>query len=216
MPSEPQEEHRHMQLCADFSGPSPCHQAIALHAVQTTVPGMHPSPNTQDLADSKRINANIRSAARGAARGERAATVTATMLSALYWPQGSVPAPDEADLRLPPDVGSWLEEYGQAYHALKAPRKLQWCPSQGVVQLEVTVGDQALELTVSSCGSRGLVCGGGVVQDWCAWIMPSRNPGLGWHCMCLSAGTKDGLGCGKSSWISRFEYSWCTDCVIWR
>ncbi|KFM28789.1 Anaphase-promoting complex subunit 2 [Auxenochlorella protothecoides] len=103
----------------------------------------------KDLADSKRINANIRSAARCAARGERAATVTATMLSALYWPQGSVPAPDEADLRLPPDVGSWLEEYGQAYHALKAPRKLQWCPSQGVVQLEVTVGDQALELTVT-------------------------------------------------------------------
>ncbi|KAL6778964.1 APC2 [Auxenochlorella protothecoides x Auxenochlorella symbiontica] len=103
----------------------------------------------KDLADSKRINANIRSAARGAARGERAATVTATMLSALYWPQGSAPAPEEADLRLPPDVGSWLEEYGQAYHALKAPRKLQWRPSQGVVQLEVTVGDQALELTVT-------------------------------------------------------------------
>lgn len=41
-----------------------------------------------------------------------------------------------------------LATYGAKYRSLKAPRKLQWKPSLGSVQLELTIGDQTLEFNV--------------------------------------------------------------------
>ena len=51
-----------------------------------------------------------------------------------------------------------LATYGAKYRSLKAPRKLQWKPNQGSVQLELTIGDQELEFNVSQHTGGG---GGG-------------------------------------------------------
>lgn len=42
-----------------------------------------------------------------------------------------------------------LDWYASRYHALKAPRKLQWKPALGAVTLEVSVGASVLEVTAS-------------------------------------------------------------------
>lgn len=44
-----------------------------------------------------------------------------------------------------------LATYGAKYRSLKAPRKLQWKPNLGTVQLELAIGDQSLEFNVRQC-----------------------------------------------------------------
>lgn len=39
--------------------------------------------------------------------------------------------------------------YAERYHHHKAPRKLLWRPTLGVVELEVTVGDQSMDFKVT-------------------------------------------------------------------
>lgn len=46
-------------------------------------------------------------------------------------------------------VQAMLDTYGAKYRSLKAPRKLQWKPSLGTVSLELAIGDQTLEFSVS-------------------------------------------------------------------
>ena len=60
-----------------------------------------------------------------------------------------------------------LATYAAKYRSLKAPRKLQWKPNLGTVQLELAIGDQTLEFNVSAGGEGVGVCvrgggGGGV------------------------------------------------------
>ena len=45
-----------------------------------------------------------------------------------------------------------LHTYAAKYHSLKAPRKLQWQPNLGTVSLELSIGGQQLEFTVSDGG----------------------------------------------------------------
>ncbi len=47
-------------------------------------------------------------------------------------------------------VDSTLKAYATKYHTIKAPRKLQWHPHLGSVDLKVTVGTHVLELSVST------------------------------------------------------------------
>ena len=47
-----------------------------------------------------------------------------------------------------------LATYGAKYRSLKAPRKLQWRPNLGTVQLDLAIGDQTLEFNVGG-GSWG-------------------------------------------------------------
>ena len=56
-----------------------------------------------------------------------------------------------------------LATYAAKYRSLKAPRKLQWKPNLGTVQLELAIGDQTLEFNVSAGGEGVGVCvrGGG-------------------------------------------------------
>lgn len=48
-------------------------------------------------------------------------------------------------------VQAMLATYGAKYRSLKAPRKLQWKPNLGTVQLELAIGDQSLEFNVRQC-----------------------------------------------------------------
>ncbi|KAL4426176.1 hypothetical protein ABPG77_007458 [Micractinium sp. CCAP 211/92] len=104
----------------------------------------------KDLADSKRINANVKSVPNTATPLRRRRSLvdidglSATIVSQLFWPQ----LPTE-EFTLPPAVSAMLATYGAKYRSLKAPRKLQWKPSLGSVQLDLTIGDQTLEFNVS-------------------------------------------------------------------
>lgn len=71
---------------------------------------------------------------------------------ALAWgplPSGS-PASTCSPRPPPCQVSAMLATYGAKYRSLKAPRKLQWKPNLGSVQLELTIGDQTLEFNVSA------------------------------------------------------------------
>lgn len=106
----------------------------------------------KDIADSKRINSNIKAlptTVTSPVRGRRQdaasiAPLTSTVTSALFWP------PHQQDnLKLPAQVQAMLDTYGSKYHDLKAPRKLKWKPTLGSVTLAIRVGSDTLDLTVT-------------------------------------------------------------------
>lgn len=68
----------------------------------------------------------------------------ATIISSLFWP------PFQAEsMKVPDAVDQLLEDYSQRYHALKAPRKLQWKKHLGIVKLELQFEDHAAQFMVS-------------------------------------------------------------------
>ncbi|KAK9838770.1 hypothetical protein WJX74_003024 [Apatococcus lobatus] len=106
----------------------------------------------KDLADSKRLNASIKQLpagpdtyrSRSAAPDSSVDNMTATILSELFWP-----ALPQESICMPKEVDDMLKAYAAKFHTIKAPRKLQWRPHLGSVDLKVTVGVRTLELSVS-------------------------------------------------------------------
>lgn len=106
----------------------------------------------KDIADSKRMNSNIKAlptVVTSPVRGRRQdaasiAPLTSTVTSALFWP----PQPQD-NLNLPLQIQAMLDTYASKYHELKAPRKLKWRPALGSVSLTIRVGGSSLDLTVS-------------------------------------------------------------------
>jgi anaphase-promoting complex subunit 2 len=117
----------------------------ALHAAEVML---------KDVADSKRTDGNVKAASglAGAAPVEGHAAIaacglSATVLSALFWPPL---APDAApDLALPPPVESALSAYAARFEQLKAPRKLGWRRALGCVRLELALGGAVRAFVVS-------------------------------------------------------------------
>ncbi|GAB4822840.1 hypothetical protein N2152v2_009886 [Parachlorella kessleri] len=113
----------------------------------------------RDLADSKRINANVHGVSNDSTPMKKRRQLadieglSATVVSALFWPQ----LPQE-ELTLPKEVQAMLDTYGAKYHSLKVPRKLVWRQGLGQVTLEVTLGGQALEFQVSPVHAAILLC----------------------------------------------------------
>lgn len=68
----------------------------------------------------------------------------ATIISSLFWPPFQVET-----LKVPAVVDELLEEYAQRYHAVKAPRKLQWRKNLGTVKLELQFEDRSAQFVVS-------------------------------------------------------------------
>eukprot|EP00899_Mesostigma_viride_P018981 jgi/Mesvir1/27084/Mv20772-RA.1 len=150
----------------------------------------------KDMADSKRVAANVRVAQRRAreARGRVAGgeqgdagdaeadedVLDATIVSALFWPT----LPTE-DLQLPRRVDRLLAGYGAQYHALKAPRKLGWKPSLGTVRLQLDFGPGGLsqEYTVSPAHAAIILCfeteGAGEVDGRQSWRLYELAAKLG-------------------------------------
>jgi anaphase-promoting complex subunit 2 len=104
----------------------------------------------RDLADSKRVDANVHSVSDSATPLRRRrglvdiAALSATVVSALFWP-----ALPKEDFSPPPGVAAMLATYAHKYHSLKAPRVLEWRPALGAVDLELTLGGATLEFSVS-------------------------------------------------------------------
>jgi len=101
----------------------------------------------KDLADSKRIGANIKQIAAEAPLGESSAVeapadienFSATIISPLFWPPFR-----DGELKLPVEIERKANTFADRYHSLKAPRKLQFGYQLGTANLEITVNIRSL------------------------------------------------------------------------
>ncbi|XP_029015839.1 anaphase-promoting complex subunit 2 [Betta splendens] len=100
----------------------------------------------KDMADSRRINSNIREEESKLGEEEQPLlSLSAIILSSEFWP----PLKEEK-LELPPLVCQAMEAYTHRYEKLKAMRTLSWKPHLGSVTLDVELEDRTLtNLTVS-------------------------------------------------------------------
>nr|UUW46957.1 anaphase-promoting complex subunit 2-like protein [Platichthys stellatus] len=100
----------------------------------------------KDMADSRRINSNIREEESRLGEEEQPPlSLSSIILSSEFWP-----ALKEEKLELPPVVCQAMEAYTHRYEKLKAMRTLSWKPHLGSVTLDVELEDRTLtNLTVS-------------------------------------------------------------------
>ncbi|XP_042249219.1 anaphase-promoting complex subunit 2 [Thunnus maccoyii] len=100
----------------------------------------------KDMADSRRINSNIREEESRLSEEEQPPlSLSAIILSSEFWPSLK-----EEKLELPPLACQAMEAYTHRYEKLKAMRTLSWKPHLGSVTLDVELEDRTLSnLTVS-------------------------------------------------------------------
>ncbi|XP_006001484.1 anaphase-promoting complex subunit 2 [Latimeria chalumnae] len=99
----------------------------------------------KDMADSRRINANIRDEEEKLPEEERPPfNLTAVILSSEFWP-----ILKEEKLQLPDEVEEAMEAYTKKYEKLKAMRTLNWKHHLGLVNLDVELADRMVSLSVS-------------------------------------------------------------------
>uniref|UniRef100_UPI0037E7C950 anaphase-promoting complex subunit 2 n=1 Tax=Semicossyphus pulcher TaxID=241346 RepID=UPI0037E7C950 len=94
----------------------------------------------KDMADSRRINSNIREEESRLSEEEQPPlSLSAIILSSEFWPPLK-----EDKLELPPLVCQSMEAYTHRYEKLKAMRTLSWKPHLGSVTLDVELEDRTL------------------------------------------------------------------------
>ncbi|XP_078498278.1 anaphase-promoting complex subunit 2 isoform X1 [Lissotriton helveticus] len=99
----------------------------------------------KDMADSRRINANIRDEEAKLPEEERPpVSLVAVILSSEFWP-----ALKDEKLELPHPIKEAMETYTKKYEKLKAMRTLNWKHHLGLVNLDVELADRTLSLSVS-------------------------------------------------------------------
>jgi len=100
----------------------------------------------KDMADSKRITANIRALvpASSSVHAPLLPDFSTVIVSELFWPPLF-----EGKVNTPENVQWMLDAFGAQYKALKAPRTLHWKPHLGVVDLELDFGEETKDFTVS-------------------------------------------------------------------
>lgn len=99
----------------------------------------------KDMADSRRINANIRDEEDKLPEEEKPpVSLVAVILSSEFWP-----ALKDEKLELPHQIKEAMETYTKKYEKLKAMRTLNWKHHLGLVNLDVELADRTLSLSVS-------------------------------------------------------------------
>jgi len=130
-------EYRVLELLKKRFGESPLHHCeVMLH----------------DIMESNRLNKNLQEETRNTliqeARqnmdNEPIIDLSACMVSHLFWPEAKEP-----QIVLSPNVQRALDVYGANFHDRKGPRKLEWRTGSGIVQLEVSIGNETREYNVS-------------------------------------------------------------------
>eukprot|EP00069_Balaena_mysticetus_P021841 bmy_13872T0 len=117
----------------------------------------------KDMADSRRINANIREEdEKRPAEEQPPFGVYAVILSSEFWP----PFKDEK-LEVPEDVREALEVYCRKYEKLKAMRTLSWKHTLGLVTMDVELADRTLSVAVTPVQAVVLL----YFQDQASWTL---------------------------------------------
>uniref|UniRef100_A0A8D0XH48 Anaphase-promoting complex subunit 2 n=1 Tax=Sus scrofa TaxID=9823 RepID=A0A8D0XH48_PIG len=117
----------------------------------------------KDMADSRRINANIREEDEKRPPEEQPPFgVYAVILSSEFWP----PFKDEK-LEVPEDIREALEVYCRKYEKLKAMRTLSWKHTLGLVTMDVELADRTLSVAVTPVQAVVLL----YFQDQASWTL---------------------------------------------
>ncbi|XP_029997484.1 anaphase-promoting complex subunit 2 [Sphaeramia orbicularis] len=126
----------------------------------------------KDMADSRRINSNIREEESRLGEDEQPPlSLSAIILSSEFWPTLK-----EEKLELPPVVCQAMEDYTHRYEKLKAMRTLSWKPHLGSVTLDVELEDRTLtHLTVSPIHAAIILH----FQDKSSWTLEELSVKLG-------------------------------------
>uniref|UniRef100_A0A8C7YQF3 Anaphase-promoting complex subunit 2 n=1 Tax=Oryzias sinensis TaxID=183150 RepID=A0A8C7YQF3_9TELE len=126
----------------------------------------------KDMADSRRINGNIREEESRLSEDEQPPLpLSAIILSSEFWPTLK-----EEKLELPPVVCQAMEAYTHRYEKLKAMRTLSWKPHLGSVILDVELEDRILtNLTVSPIQAAIILH----FQDKSSWTLEELSGKLG-------------------------------------
>lgn len=104
----------------------------------------------RDMAESKRINSNVRTISNSATPLKHATNLvpleglSVMIISELFWP-----SLQSESIKLPSKIQAMINTFGHKYHALKAPRVLKWKNGLGVVSLTLTIGEEDLQFSVS-------------------------------------------------------------------
>lgn len=126
----------------------------------------------KDMADSRRINSNIREEESRLSKDEQPPlSLSAIILSSEFWPTLK-----EEKLELPPVVLQAMEAYTHRYEKLKAMRTLSWKPHLGSVTLDVELEDRTLSnLTVSPIHAAIILH----FQEKSSWTLEELSTKLG-------------------------------------
>ncbi|XP_033944599.1 anaphase-promoting complex subunit 2 [Pseudochaenichthys georgianus] len=126
----------------------------------------------KDMADSRRINSNIREEESRLSEEEQPPlSLSSIILSSEFWP----PLKEEK-LELPPVVCQAMEAYTHRYEKLKAMRTLSWKPHLGSVTLDLELEDRTLtNLTVSPIHAAIILH----FQDKSSWTLEELSVKLG-------------------------------------
>ncbi|XP_031588116.1 anaphase-promoting complex subunit 2 [Oreochromis aureus] len=126
----------------------------------------------KDMADSRRINSNIREEESKLSEEEQPPLpLSAIILSSEFWPTLK-----EEKLELPPVVCQAMEAYTHRYEKLKAMRTLSWKPHLGSVTLDVELEDRVLtNLTVSPIQAATIM----YFQEKSSWTLEELSVKLG-------------------------------------
>ncbi|XP_041831134.1 anaphase-promoting complex subunit 2 [Melanotaenia boesemani] len=126
----------------------------------------------KDMADSRRINSNIREEESRLSEDEQPPlSLSAIILSSEFWPTLK-----EEKLELPPVVLQAMETYTHRYEKLKAMRTLSWKPHLGSVTLDVELEDRTLSnLTVSPIHAAIILH----FQEKSSWTLEELSAKLG-------------------------------------
>uniref|UniRef100_A0AAR2IHC1 Anaphase-promoting complex subunit 2 n=1 Tax=Pygocentrus nattereri TaxID=42514 RepID=A0AAR2IHC1_PYGNA len=126
----------------------------------------------KDVADSRRINSNIREEeARLPAEEQPPIPLSAMILSSEFWPQLK-----EEKMELPAVISKAMEAYTHRFEKLKAMRTLSWKPHLGSVTLDVELEDRTLSnLSVSPIHAAIILH----FQDKSTWTLEELSGALG-------------------------------------
>ncbi|KAI8606530.1 hypothetical protein EDD21DRAFT_360723 [Dissophora ornata] len=115
-----------------------------------------------DVAESKRVNANIQSLHPDMA-------VSATIASRYYWPEI-----ENETLELPTPYKRLLESFSTAFQASKPAQKLSLFPSLGMVELELELEDRTLQLQVEPIHASIIQ----LFEEQDTWTLPTISENL--------------------------------------
>ncbi|XP_062340309.1 anaphase-promoting complex subunit 2 [Osmerus eperlanus] len=126
----------------------------------------------KDVADSRRINSNIREEESRLPEQEGPPLVLSAMiLSSEFWPSLK-----EEKMELPPPAAQAMEAYTHRYEKLKAMRTLSWKPHLGWVTLDVELEDRTLSnLTVSPIHATIIT----LFQEKSVWSLEELSAAVG-------------------------------------
>ncbi|KAF9928852.1 Anaphase-promoting complex subunit 2 [Linnemannia zychae] len=119
-----------------------------------------------DMAESKRINTNIRSL-------NSQMAVSATIASRHYWPD--IEGEEDIELVLPEPLQEMLTSYNTAFQVTKPAQKLKMFPTLGLVDLELEMNGQDISMQVQPIYATIIY----LFEDQAVWTLSDMSAKIG-------------------------------------